>query len=163
MRWLAPLSLLVLALVGRPPPATAACVGLGCSCSVDADDFAFGLYNPFRATALDSRGDIRVTCSALVVGLAISYEIRLSTGLSASYSNRTMTLSPYTLSYNLYRDSGRTSIWGNGAGSAPSVTDSYLLNVLSITRTYSVFGRIPARQNVGAGTYTDGLIATVVF
>ncbi len=63
------------------------------------------------------------------------------------------------LSYELYQDTGRTTVWGNSgtalfsAGSAPS----------KAPRTFTVYGRIPAAQDVPAGAYADTVIATVNF
>ena len=62
------------------------------------------------------------------------------------------------LLYNLYRDTARTEIWGNGSGN----TFTYLRNVnRNKPRAETVYGRIPPLQNVSAGSYTDTLTVTI--
>jgi spore coat protein U-like protein len=63
----------------------------------------------------------------------------------------------FTLSYNLYTDASRVTVWGDG--SAGTAT----LNGDAEEATYTLYGRVPARQNVHTGEYTDTLIATVTY
>ena len=146
------------------PPASASCIGLGCSCSVSATDLAFGIYDPFSASNSDSVGNIEVSCGAFVLGATISYEIRLSTGSSGTYAARTLTSGGSSIAYNLYTDAGRSQVWGDASGSTNSVSDGYLLSLIkNRSEDYSVYGRIPGSQNVPAGSYTDSIVVTVIF
>ncbi|BBB14878.1 putative secreted pili protein [Candidatus Rickettsiella viridis] len=142
--------------------AYAACSGLGCSCSVGTTGVAFGTYNPTLGTADTANGNVAVTCSALVLFTA-SYVISLGKGASATYSPRFMNLLGVHLNYNLYTTAGFTSIWGDATGGSVTVSDSYTAIALSQTRNYTVFGRIPALQTVGAGTYIDSVTVTVTY
>jgi spore coat protein U-like protein len=74
-----------------------------------------------------------------------------------------MSFSSNQLQYNLFTDALHTIIWGDGSSGTSSVSDSYILNLLSTTRNYTVYGQIPASQNVAVGAYTDSIIATVTF
>lgn len=141
----------------------AACVGLGCSCSVSALPVVFGSYNPISSTNTDSTGTVNVTCSALVI-FSTSYSIQLGTGGSGNFSSRSMLgLSGMNLNYNLYTTSARITIWGDGTASTSTISDSYTALLLSETRGYTVYGRIPAAQVVNASSYTDSVVVTVVY
>lgn len=140
----------------------ATCAGLGCSCSVATTGVAFGSYVTTSPTADTANGNVAVTCSALVIYSA-SYVISMAKGNSATYTPRFMNLLGVHLNYNLYTTAGFTSIWGNATGGTVTVSDSYTSIGLSTTRNYTVFGRIPALQPVGPGTYTDSVLVTVTY
>lgn len=152
---------LCLLLCGR---ASASCVGINCSCSINAGDIAFGTYNPVNSSNVDVTGTISVTCGALVLGAAISYEIRLSTGSSGNAFLRSLSNGGETLAYNLYTTPSRTTIWGDGTSGTGIVANAYSLTILlSRTDNFSVYGRLPPGQHATAGTYSDSITATVVF
>jgi spore coat protein U-like protein len=160
MRPLALASLaLLLALGGRP--AAAAC-GLGCSCTIAATDIAFGSYDPFSGSAAQSTGTVTVTCTT-ALSLTVSYTIALSTGGSGSYAARRLANGGQQLLYNLYREAGHSSIWGNGSGGSATVTDSYLMLIGSNVRHYTAYGRVPAGQMAAPGSYLDTITATVTW
>ena len=71
-------------------------------------------------------------------------------------------LTTQTLGYNVYSDSTRTSVWGDGAG-APQLSSSMkLINPRdTITNNHTAYGRVPAVQDVGAGIYVDALLLTL--
>jgi len=130
------------------------------ACTVSATGVAFGNYNTLSASPDDSTGTISATC--LIFDAAPDVDI--GTGNSGTYNPRRMSNGSSNLNYNLYTNAARTIIWGNGTGGtsgAVLTTQSTFL----IWRTYArtVYGRIPASQNVSAGTYGDTLIITVTF
>jgi spore coat protein U-like protein len=88
-----------------------------------------------------------------------------STGSSGTYSNRTLRSGTNILNYNLYYDAGYSEIRGNGSGG--SYTGSATLNLTAgnptQTATGTIYGKIPAGQNVAPGTYTDTLVVTITF
>ena len=141
--------------------AQATCAGINCNCSISATALGFGSYTP--SATLDSTNVISITCSALLAGFNVGYDIQLSTGNSGNYSTRTMADGGHTLNYNIYTNGARSTIWGDGSSGTSIVSDSYLLNLISATRQYTAYGRIPAGQNPYAGTYQDTIIATVIF
>lgn len=144
-------------------PAKATCIGVGCTCTISASALDFGTYNPVSAANLDATGNVSVTCEALAVGADISYEVTLGPGGSADQLNRSMTNGSDTLGYNLYTTSARTTVWGDGTGGTGTIVNSYLLNVLSRTDDFPVYGRTPGSQNVSTGSYSDTITATVIF
>ena len=126
------------------------------ACSVDPTPVAFGVYSPFSVVPADTAGTLRVTC----VTAAAGYTVLLSAGGAGSYSPRRLSGSGYALSYNLYTDPLRTTVWGDGSGGTASVTGAL---ALPGAIDHTVYGRVPAGQNVGAGAYADTITVTINF
>lgn len=134
---------------------------LGCSCHFNtATGISFGNYNPYNNDPIETNGTIQVHCTGLL-GLLASIEIALSTGSSGNYLSRTMQSGANTLNYNLYTNAGRTTTWGDGNGGSSIVTDTFTLAIGGFTTTDTVYARLPERQNVAAGTYSDTITVTV--
>lgn len=145
-------------------PASASCTGLNCTCTISADPLDFATYNPLNSTNVDAVGNVSITCGALVLGANISYEVTLSTGASGDSLNRNMSNGSDIMSYNLYTDSGHTAVWGDGTGGTSTIMNSYTLSLIfSTTDDFPVYGRVPSGQNIQAGSYSDSIVATVIF
>jgi spore coat protein U-like protein len=126
-------------------------------CTISTTDVSFGSYDPVTANAtapLDGAGSLVVACTqgtAAVIGLDV--------GSNPTGQTRRMSGGTTFLTYELYKDAGRTQVWtGTGTGqmtltAAPSIAP----------RTYQVYGRVPQAQDVAAGSYTDRAVATVNF
>lgn len=131
-------------------------------CTTSASSTNFGTYSPFSVSPLDGTGNVQVSCSLLgVLSLLVSYDILLNPGSSGTFTSRTMSGGGYNLNYNLYTDSGRSLIWGDGSGGTSIVSDGYLLGLLTTVRNYPVYGRISAGQNLPPGIYSDTIVVTV--
>jgi spore coat protein U domain-containing protein, fimbrial subunit CupE1/2/3/6 len=117
---------------------------------------AFGSYDVFSATPLDSVGSISITCL-----LAPSPTVSLSPGRSGSFLQRTMVSGANVLNYNLYQDAQRRTIWGDGTGG--SSTYGPLNLGFYGTANLSIYGRIPPGQDVAIGAYADTVTVTVNF
>jgi len=127
----------------------------GQDCTVTGTAINFGSYDTFAASPLDADGDIGITCKE-----SIAYTIRLDPGqkLDGGFNPRKMRSSNgYILNYNLYIDTARTKIWGNGTGS--TITQSGVGT--GKRELFTVYGRIPGRQNVAVGAYSDRISITV--
>jgi spore coat protein U-like protein len=141
----------------------------GASCSVAATGVNFGAYDISLAAPNDSTGDVTVTCSFLPQGGAtdVNLQAALSPGLSGSFSPRQMAFGAARLNYNLYLDAARSSIWGNGLSGTGIATASFKVGpgVGNGTRSaqFPVYGRVPAQQVVGMGSYSDTIVVTVTF
>jgi spore coat protein U-like protein len=140
------------------------------TCAVSTPGVAFGNYNPTSTTAETTIGSGNLLCT--YTGTGFTATITLSTGNSGTYANRTMTLGSQNLRYNLYLDTGYTMIFGNGASGTYDITVCYPGGTVTCTGatgqsgvTYSgtVYGLLPAGQNVTAGTFTDTLVVTVTY
>ena len=130
------------------------------SCTAVALPVAFGGYNPLSLSATDTTGQVTVTCVG-VISLAVNYTISLSTGLANSYAPRKMAFGSSRLNYNLYTNNARTTVWGNGSNGTGTVSDGYGLALLLVVRDYTIYGRLPAQQNVEAGVYADTITVSI--
>lgn len=122
------------------------------TCTVVVQPVLFGNYDVFNTVDLDSTGLVEVTCDSV----ADSYSIALGTGMG-SYSQRKMMQGIYALNYNLYTNSGRTTVWGDGTAGTNTVNGSGLF------ASFSVYGRVTAQQNTRVGAYSDNLVLTLTF
>ena len=140
MRWLA-----AAALAFSAGPALAAC-------TVTALPVTFGSYNPIGEQDLDSTGRVDIACVP-----AAPYTITLGTGLSNSYTPRSLASGASRLPYNLYTDASYNLVWGDKSAGTAVVGGG------AATASHTVYGRIPRKQNVGAGVYADTVVVTVSF
>jgi spore coat protein U-like protein len=128
-------------------PASSAAI----QCNLSIQGVAFGAYDVFSNQSADSTGNIAVMCDS-----ATTYTIAISPGFGA-YALRAMANGANRLAYNLFTDASRSSVWGDGTGGSNVVSGS------ASSANYTVFGRVPARQNVNVGSYTDNLVVTLTF
>ncbi|HJT21537.1 MAG TPA: spore coat U domain-containing protein [Nitrospira sp.] len=132
------------------------------TCSISTVNMNFGNYDPITANAstpLDVTGTVTITCTK-----GASTWIDLSPGANAANAvgtTRAMaTAGPDYLSYELYKDTTRTTVWGvgnPGNGFVPPAAPN------KNPRSFTVYGRIPAGQGSTVGSYTDTVTATVNF
>jgi len=130
------------------------------SCVINsAGNLVFPNYDVNAGAATTGTSTINVNCTK-----GDAYTIALSYGGTGTVANRIMVSGGNNLNYNLYTDSGWTKVWnstctvGNncdgGTGAGPGGGNQ---------QTYTVYGQIPAGQNVPAGSYTDTITLTVTF
>jgi spore coat protein U-like protein len=62
-----------------------------------------------------------------------------------------------SLFYNLFTDPSHLSIWGDGSPGTSLVSFS------GTSGSRTIYGRIPAGQNVSVGTYGDTITVTLTF
>jgi spore coat protein U-like protein len=134
-------------------------------CDVTATGVNFGGYDVFSSAPRDSSGTITVICNNPDntdnnnPREDIQVEISLSTGNSGSFSPRQMLSGTGdVLSYNLYSTSFST-IWGDIASNSSVTGFVNKDKPLDVT----IYGRIPPRQNVSAGSYSDIITVTIDF
>jgi spore coat protein U-like protein len=127
------------------------------NCTISTAALGFGSYDPVSANAasnLDGTGRVSVACTK-----GATATIGLGGGSNAAGTARRMSDgSGNYLTYELFSDSGRSTVWNTGAGvlspvAAPS----------KVARDFTVYGRIGSNQDVPAGTYGDTVVATVNF
>ena len=131
------------------------------ACTVTADTpHNFGTYYPLSGSAATGSSDINVDCSGSL--LLISVTIRLSTG-SGSYAQRQMLKGTDALNYNLYTNSGHSTVWGDGSSGTSTVSYTLLLPLFGgASRTDTVYGLVPANQTSAVpGSYRDTITVTV--
>jgi len=133
------------------------------NCTISTAALAFGAYDPIvtnASTALDGTGTVTIACTK-----GASTTIGLDTGThsgNASGTTRAMSDgagSPSYLSYEIYQDSSRSTLWANSGGGlfTPAAAPS------RAARSYTAYGRVPAGQDTPAGSFTDSVTATVNF
>lgn len=132
--------------------------GAEAACTISTTAVNFGGYNVFTPTADDGTGQVTYRCTGPRPPLIV---IQLDKGGSSSFNPRQMRKGGEALNYNLYLDSTRSTIWGDGTGGTQvySQTSPQLGQSINV----SVFGRIPAGQDVSAGTYSATVTATIFF
>ncbi|MGH8467453.1 MAG: Csu type fimbrial protein [Gammaproteobacteria bacterium] len=132
------------------------------ACTVSATPVSFGSYNVFNASPRDATGTITVQCTGLL-GLLVNYNIKLSTGLSGSYAPRQMASGANRLNYNLYTAATRLNVWGDGSAGTSFVSNNITLVLFGVTVNHTLYGRVPALQNIAVGSYSDNITVTVTF
>ncbi len=143
------------------PLAAATCV---CTCTVATVNVAFGSYNPLPGAASDSTGSVTLDCS--VIAGSVSYTEALSAGNGSNgYAPRTMSSGANHVNYNLYLDSARATVWGDGTGSTQtqSGASGTIING-TYSNTFTVYGRILSNQtSTQPGSYSDSITVTVTY
>ena len=115
------------------------------ACMINITGVNFGSYDVFSNTASDSTGNIDVNCPS-----GVGYTIGLSAG-NGTYEQRGMSSGTHMLNYNLYTAANREFVWEDATTSGATVSGSGTgMNI-----NHVVYGRIPPRQNVRAGSYSD--------
>ena len=127
------------------------------SCTISVTSVAFGTYNVFTTTADDSTGTITYRCNSTAANISIA----LNDGSSSTFSPRTLRKGSEVLQYNLYRNAARTTIWGDGTGGTSVYSLANPPNNSNVNLT--IYGRIPAQQDVSAGNYSDTVSAVINF
>ena len=117
------------------------------NCAISTTPVDFGNYDPLSLTADDGTGTITVACTRGIPNLLLE----IDNGVSGV---RQMTFGAEVLPYQLYRDSGRTAVWGTGAaGVDPNTLGPGTVNPAG--KTVTVYGRIPAGQDAAVGAYSQ--------
>ncbi|MCG5077091.1 spore coat U domain-containing protein [Paraburkholderia tagetis] len=131
------------------------------TCSVTASGVAFGNCNPLASQNSDSTGSVGVTC---IGSTSVSYTIAASAG-AGSYSTRQQVSGSHTLNYNIFTDSSRKMVWGDGISSGTNaISGSMIATSTGATESYTVYGRIfSGQQTAWVGSYSDILTVTIAY
>jgi spore coat protein U-like protein len=129
--------------------------GVPARCTVSATNLDFPSAG-ILSTAKDATNTISVVCTR-----DAAYQIMLGAGLNdggVGVGARKMKFGSETLTYQLYRDPGRSVVWGNTlnvdakGGTGTGVTDNH-----------TVYGRVPPQPTPAPGAYTDTVVVTVEY
>ncbi|MET0519259.1 MAG: spore coat U domain-containing protein [Burkholderiaceae bacterium] len=129
------------------------------SCTVSGSALNFGsAIDPLAtATPLDATSTLTVTCTNTT-----PYTVALNAGTNAggpsNFTTRTMKSGANTLGYQIYLDSGRSTVWGDGTASSTKAGTG-----TGGAQALTVYGRIPSLANVVPGAYTDTVTVTVSY
>ncbi|HRP87667.1 MAG TPA: spore coat protein U domain-containing protein [Gammaproteobacteria bacterium] len=133
---------------------------VGGNCTITAAPLLdFGSVMGSTTTQIDSAVTLHATCNN-----QLPYTIALNAGqvVGNTIADRRLGLDgtgPGVLRYQLYRDAGRSQLWGDGtAGSVHVGTGN------GVQQDIIVYGRVPAGQAMpAAGTYRDTVTATITY
>jgi spore coat protein U-like protein len=130
------------------------------TCSIGAVvGVAFGSYDVFSSSAVDSAGSLTYRCDD--VAALDTIMIHLSRGSSASFQPRTLIQGAHQLQYNLYLEPSRSTVWGDGSSGTGQYGPTLPPNGSNVL--LNVYGRMPSRQNVHVGSYSDTVVVSIVF
>jgi spore coat protein U-like protein len=127
------------------------------NCTIAASPtVSVGSYNALAGN-IPATGTLTVACTTGAVAT-----IALDTGANSGHATgttRAMTDgSGDYLSYELYQDSGHTTLWGTDDNAA---VESAAVSTTAVD--YTVYALVPASQDVPSGTYSDSVAVTVSF
>jgi spore coat protein U-like protein len=128
------------------------------NCTISTAPVNFGAYDPVTANAtapLDATGTVTITCTK-----GAPAKVSLNAGSNSVGATRRMTGGTTAfLTYELYKDSARATVWGSTLDTALDVPAAPNRN----PRDFPVYGRVVAAQDATVGSYTDTVVATVNF
>jgi len=115
----------------------------------------FGTQTLLNAN-VDASVNLSVQCSS-----GTDYDVSLDNGLNTTRrmdSTAGAGVGANFVDYELYTDSGRTSVWPTTAGSAP-----YPYTGTGAAQSIPVYGRVPAQTTPPAGNYYDTVGISVTY
>ncbi len=116
----------------------------------------FGSYDVFSASPKTATGSISYSCTDVQGNKRMTMDLSAGSG---TFANRTLG-SGSNFYYNLYKDAANSQVWGDGTGT----TYEFSVNPNDTNvHTLTVYGTIPAGQDVGVGNYTDTITVTLNF
>lgn len=129
------------------------------NCRFTLTPLNFGSYDPLgthQATDLDATATVVLSCTR-----NSQATISMDQGRNpvAGTVLRGMVQRDQVLRYQIFRDSGRTEVWSTGGNALRFQADGDA----GPRYEFTVYGRIPAAQEVASGMYTDVVTATVDF
>lgn len=140
------------------------------SCTVSATPLAFGGYVSPQGPRVDSSATVQVRCTPtyLLLACEVAYTLSLSVGQTPGGGVRQLSAGTGRLRYDLFSDAARTQPWGDGGASGSVVGGSISTGLLGLvclqgSRNHTVYGRVPAAQNVPVGVYQDQLVLTITY
>jgi spore coat protein U-like protein len=123
------------------------------NCIVAAADIGFGSQGLLNAN-IDRTGNVAVTCTART-----TYNVGLDGGnQNAGPTGRAMALGANKVTYGLYRDTGRSQVWGTTIG-----TNTVGGTGTGAAQNVSVYARVPPQVTPPAGTYNDVVVVTITY
>jgi spore coat protein U-like protein len=131
------------------------------TCTVTATPLTFGTYSASSASPNDATATVTVLYT-VGTGFTVAFDAGTATGATLAQRRlQNAVLSSDRLNYNIYRNTARSEIWGDGAKSTYTVigTGTGVLTAVTLT----AYGRIPTGQDVGLGAYADSITVTLTY
>lgn len=151
------LALLLLLLLGALPAQAST------TCSASLSNINFSSVSPFGGD-VDVSATLNYSCT--ITSILSSSRIRMCFSIGAgaqgagNFDPRQMTSGANLLYFNLYKDSGRSLIWGTRSNSYGSVGATLeigaLLGSATASGSFTVYGRVPSGQTTAVpGSYSN--------
>lgn len=124
------------------------------SCQINsATNLDFGSSGVIAANR-DATSTLTVQCTN---GTGYTIGLNQGAGSGATIANRLMSgAGAATISYSLYSDVARATVWGNTIG-----TNTVSGSGNGAAQPYTVYGRVPPQTTPAAGPYTDTINVTL--
>lgn len=132
---------------------TVSATALG-TCTVSASNLSFGSVSTL-ASNVDATSSLAVQCSN---GLPYNVGLGAGNGSGATVESRKMSSSTATVTYGLYSNASRATVWGNTVG-----TNTVGGTGTGSSQSLTVYGRVPVQATPVAGTYSDTVLVTVTY
>ena len=140
-------------------------------CSISAATLAFGNYDPTTGLPLNGTATTTIVCTqgstpSIIFGLGNN---NANIPATTPVSNWAMNDAAVAyLGYNMYEDSAHTTLWPKTGGTPLNLslctgTNSPCYNEPGTSDTTTIYGQIPASQNVPVAAYGDSVVMTVSF
>lgn len=155
-------TVLALLILLAPSASTAAACRI-----VSGGSLAFGPYDVLSPAPTQTQTDVTVTCDRDGGPRRLTLTMQVDQGTNGTSVNarrmaHTGGLSD-ALDYGIYRDPAGGGVWGTSAGVNTVSAGISVENKNSDSATFTLFGRIPAGQEVSPGSYSDTVQLTVVY
>ncbi len=132
-------------------------------CSVTSASMAFGTTSAGVAGPVDTQGTLSFTCTG-VLGETVVYTVSLSAGGGGTgFNPRALRSGANSIQYNVYGDSARTRLWGDGTSGTFTESGSLSITGGPTPRSVPVYGRVFGGQSAKPGAYSDSLMITISF
>ena len=130
------------------------------ACIVSGGTLQFGAaLDPSAAsTPVDASATVGVQCTS-TTPYTVALDAGLNAGGAGQFSGRKMKNGSSLLSYQLYQDSARSTVWGDGTGGSAVVSGTGTGSVQSL----SVYGRLPSLNGAVPGDYADTVTIVVTY
>lgn len=124
-------------------------------CTVSAGTLNFGNGVGLLTSAVNATTTLGVQCSN-----GTPYNVGLDAGQNSggSITARKMVLGANGISYQLYQNAARSTVWGTTIG-----TNTVAGTGTGNTQSLTVYGSVPAQTTPPAGTYNDTVTVTVTY
>jgi len=138
------------------PPSFNVLANVPVDCLLSAGQLDFGTAG-LLTSAVNAQANISVSCTN-----GAPYSVALGPGGTGTGPTARKMVGPggASIQYGLYKDSGRTSPWGDtaaGASTLASATGS------GVSQTLTVYGQVPAQTTPAPGSYTDTVVITLTY
>jgi spore coat protein U-like protein len=128
------------------------------ACSVSTTGINYGSYDVFGTTPVDSTGTITVSCDESPPPTVI-IAVGPSPNSGGFFPRQMKHLQrPDLLNYNLFTDATRAVVWGDGTQGTSTASDKVHKNRPWLM---TIYGRIPAGQDVSSGSYQEVVTVTI--